>query len=754
MPARDLRDEHALPPEAQLQPEAIQTVGEGLLVPEARLQRVAVEIVLADFEAAKTAREARDYGYSAKGAQLRFDQWLKELKDLYFGRREPKTVPWQYCSNRSLMIAMSILEVLHARILPAVYNEELTRFRPVEAIDRDRAEHIERFMFWWIRVQVKLREFFDVWVRATIAFGSTVTYSSWDEQWIDTGGLREAQPTVNPDGTVTIVPPEKVLEHRERSKSEVLPLEDVYFQPGATDIQRDTVVIKRRALYRDLEDLERQGKLCNISQPTVEGLLPLQERVMPSGAVVEGVTSDEQAELLNIRRRNLPIEVLHYFGTIDIDGDGLGEPVQLFVVAEHRLYIGGWKVSDTSRRGLRHLEVTKFIPRLDEPQSLYGLGVLEQVKELALEIDAIFNQMTDANTLGVLRPGFYDPSGDLEPTALNLSPNKMTPVTRPRDNLFFPDVNIPTERLVIAVRTVLEFIERLTAASSYIMGKESEIVGGSGTATRVEAIVSASNQRHAIPVQTLRMGAARIITHHLDLVQTNLTPGMEQRAFSDGGDPLFAKTPLTQESVAGEMDAYLLPDESMGSKESERQLAQLLYSILLQNPLVATNPAHLYTVTADVVKSWGKDVTAYLGPAPDQAASNRPEDEHALMLSGQVSAVRAAVGQNHLEHMLAHQQFATDPALQTLQPDARMQLLAFLQGHLQDHVAHMQLEIQLASRLNRKGGGGYATQSNGAPGGAASPTGPVGPEPGVGAVQSPRAQAGSLQRTGESQRPA
>ena len=66
------------------------------------------------------------------------------------------------------------------------------------------------------------------------------------------------------------------------------------------------------------------------------------------------------------------------------------------------------------------MDFTGFLPRLDNPMGLDFLGVLEQVKELALEIDAIFNQMTDANSLSVTRPFFYDPSGDLDAPALEV----------------------------------------------------------------------------------------------------------------------------------------------------------------------------------------------------------------------------------------------------------------------------------------------------------------------------------------------
>jgi hypothetical protein len=159
-PARDLRDTETQP----VSPDQVP------LSEDLSLQRTAVELVMADFESARTARVQRKYGTTAKGETLDFDKWLKELTDLYFSRRIPKTIPWKYSSNRSLAIAMAILETLHARIFPAVYNEELTRWRPTEFTDVEKAERVEKFMFWWVRVHAKLREFFDRWTRQVIGF--------------------------------------------------------------------------------------------------------------------------------------------------------------------------------------------------------------------------------------------------------------------------------------------------------------------------------------------------------------------------------------------------------------------------------------------------------------------------------------------------------------------------------------------------------------------------------------------------------
>ena len=746
MPAVELKEQREAAPVDQTAP----LVNSLIVVPSLPQQTLAVRLIQEDFEAAKTARDQRDYGFDAKGTKLTFDPWLKELTDLYYGRRQPKTVPWQYCSNRSMMIAMSILETLHARLFPAVYNEELTRFRPTEVNDTERAERVEKLMYWWVRVRCKLREFFDRWVRVTVGLGETLTVSRWDVQLIDKG--ERTQPPLIPG--VEPSQPEKVLDRLESSRSDIIPRQDVYLQPGTTDIQRDTIIIRRKYLYRDLEEMERQGIALNVSQPSVQGAKTIKELLPVPEVTAEGVTPEQLVALADVRRRNKEVECYEWYGGLDIDGDGFPEQLRLLVSLQHQVYLSGVAISDLSERGMRHLDFTGFVPRLDNPMGLDFFGVLEQVKELAFEIDAIFNQLTDANTLSVMRPFFYDPTGDLDPPAMKLAPNKGIPVPNPSQNVYFPEINIPTERLINAVTMVMEFIERLTAASAYVMGKESEIVGGSGTATRTQAIVGAAGQRHAIPIDRLRAGAARILTQHLDLLQHNFPPGLESRVLGEKGEVVFEDpNELTKEGISGEFDAYLLPDESMGSKEAERQLAQYLYQLALGNPIIMSDMSKLYRVTADLYKAYGKDPEQYLGIAPDVKQTDRPEDENTLILQGQFASVRASVLDNPIEHIMVHMALLQDPGFQRIPPQIQQEVTTFIQAHIQEHLQMMQM-VMIASQKAGKGGGQNGPQRPGAAPGRPGTASPVGPEPGVGAANNPLAAAGATQRVGESQTPA
>ena len=63
-------------------PETPEEAPQMALLPELQLpldaqhQTIAVQTILSDFEAAKQARDGRDYGWGAKGEKRGFEEWL------------------------------------------------------------------------------------------------------------------------------------------------------------------------------------------------------------------------------------------------------------------------------------------------------------------------------------------------------------------------------------------------------------------------------------------------------------------------------------------------------------------------------------------------------------------------------------------------------------------------------------------------------------------------------------------------------
>lgn len=715
------------------------------------LQQTLVDIVLDDFDKAKNDRAKRDYGITSKGEKLVFDDWLTRLKDLYNGDRIPKSIPWKFCSNRSLRIATSVLDLLHARLFPAVWNEDLTRWRAANYFDVPKTERITKFMNWWIRVHTPLRPFYDLWVKYVTGFGDGLTESYWDVEEIATSEILQipvldetGMPLTNQDGTPAVQKQMKV-NSVEKTKSRVIVKDNVYIMENARDIQRDPVVIEETFLYKDLEDMEKRDICVNVAEKLSKHIL------VPDPS--QNLEPDEKERIKKIKMRNMPVKVVREYLHYDVDGTGVNESLRIMVASEHRIYLGAVRMRDITKSGKRPLDFTKYDNYLSRPDDLDGEGVLHKVRELAEEVDACFNQITDSHTLAVLRPFFFDPSGDVDAPAITMGPNKGIPVTDPQKNIYFPDHSIPTERLVNAIRLVMEFIERLTAASEYVMGRESETVGGSGTATRTQAIVQAAETRFSLPSERLRFGASRILNQHLDLLQLNIPPEMENKVLGEKGEKLFQAGELSDEGISGEFIAYLLPDPSMGSKKTERDMMSMLYQVLMQNPIVASDPVKIYQVTADTLKAYGRDegyIQKWLGPSPVQDDITDPEDENTLMLRGDFKRVVPQIIENHLEHIMKHQDLMNSPNFQVIAqsaPELVKQIMEFNMQHIQQHMQMMQMvqSMMQAAQKQQKGVGG----ESGAFSGNAGATQKAGSFQGMGNMQGPMGEALNTQREGK-----
>ena len=695
------------------------------------MESLIVETAIQDFRMSEEARKKIDYGITDKGETVNFDTRLKDLKDMWYGRRVPKTVPWRFCSNRTMKIGTAILEMMHARMLGAVWNEDLIRWRPGEKNDADKVERIEKFMHWWVKVRTKMRGFYDRWVKTVAGLGDAAIEGSWEVKFVDKG-QKEETPIVDElgsqvfekDGTPA-VNRERKLEINEKTKINIISKEDLYLQEGQKSLQDEPVIIKLKLFYSDLEQMEFEGQAVN-----VQGKLKDDIR-MGLENQFQGIEGKERDMMMEVKIRNTSIGILKQYMKIDIDQDGFPEDVRVLIDPDRRIYLGGVLVRDLTESGRRPLDFTKYNDFIDRTEELDGIGILEMVKPLSDEIDAIFNQMTDSHTLSVLRPGFYDPTGNLRPQTFTIAPNRMFPVPDPSRNIYFPDFTIATERLIVAIRMVLEFIERLTGASSYVMGKESEIVGGSGTATRTQAIIANAEQRFSLPASRLKEGASRILNVILDLLQKNIPPGLETRVLGEDGKPIFEQNELSREGISGEYDAYLLGDPSMGSEQLERDLASMFYQLLMGNPIVATDPLKIYRTTANLIKSFGKEPEKFLGPEPEETDFDSPSDENTLMMQGEFEKVRAKFTENHIQHIAKHSEIQQSPSLALLDPTVANEVVSFSQKHIQEHMQMLQQMMELSSQMggtNAGAGTGAGQQPQGAirPSGLESLSGPTG----------------------------
>jgi len=714
MPSRALKDE--LLPEDTQELEAIKNSPENFLQIQLteEQQKELAQIVMQDFQSAEEARKAvgvDSWGMNYKGEDKDWEGKYELLLKKYEGFTEPPLKPWM--STGTTKICTAIVELLHSKIFPAVWNENLIGWKPVEITDRDTVDRINKLMTWVVRVQMKIRREVDDIVKYVVKLGSCIVKDSWDKQVKDIGKTEPVMST-DPMGQPVQVNGEdgqpltnKVLDVKEKAKIEIRPLDRFYIQPGCIDLQKEPVIDRISYLYSDLEKLELLGRVFNIEsivKPEIDKIIT---------SKLDKVLEDaERIAITNVRRRNHPLDTLEWYGNYDYDQDGFAEDVVAVVIKETETLISAIPLHKISKRGIRPFTKHGLIRR---ETKFYDIGMIELCLPLAEEADACLRQIRDANTLSVLRFGFYDANGDYDAETHTIAPLKMYPVSDPQRSVYFPDISVPTERLIMCMRLIMEFIERLTAASSYVMGRESELAGGSGTATRTQAVISNAEQRFDIPAQRLRDTIAELLTHILNQYQLNMPDGLEREILGEKGEPIFEPKSLTRDRIASELDAYIDGDPAMGNKNTQREIASFIYSSLLQNPLVATDPSKIYKITSILLKSVNEEPAEILGPEPNMLDMDSPEQENTLVREGRFKDVVPHIAENHLEHIQVHSLPLTTSEKQLWNPIA----LQYLQGHIQQHTQMMSQMLQIVQQAQAKGMGmkGNMGQNPNAPAG-------------------------------------
>lgn len=667
-------------------------------------QEALIQVIMEDYRNAKEAREQTDWGTDIAGKGIDFDTKYASLVALYEGNDVQRPEDWM--CGRSLKVAQSIVEMLVSRLFPAIWNEDTVRWKPVEYTDKKRTDDVNKIMKWVFVVWMKIRlDILDL-VRGTIAYGTMFTEPYWMVNKKDLGETQQ-EPEVDPTTGEPVINPEtgeqnyiesRMLHVDERPAIKHYSVVDVLTQPGATDIQKEPLIKRQNFYYYELEQEQAEGIAQNITDKLKDSID--KNIITKFGQEMEKA---EKIQDLNAKRRSSVVECITWYGPFDANEDGFPEEIAVRVAVKDEIYLQGFATSAISRRGERPLVQTNFLNRMFK---LLGIGVLEQVKPLAEEIDAVFRQIQDANTLGIMRWGFYDPNSDYDPEEHVAKPRAMYPVTNPSQNVFFPDMNVPIERLLAAIQTLMEFVERLTAASSVVMGKEGKFAGGSGTATRTQAIVSSADARFNIPAMNIRDGIAEMMTQIFDLCFLNMPEGLEKRILGEDHEPIFESGQAIKEAFYTQMDSYLEPNAAFGDINTMRELSTILYDkfVLGGNPLVVGSMDRLYHATAEVFKAYGEEPKEWIGPAPVSKETSDPFEEHTIIREGRV--ISPDPQENHLEHIMVHSQMLQSPEIVTWPKEAAM----ILTQHIEEHKNMM---IQIMQFQAQQGGAGGQGQDSG-----------------------------------------
>lgn len=521
----------------------------------------------------------------------------RECEKLYEGIREPKSDPWQNCSNISVMAVPMHCNLMHSKLLPSVWNENLTYWQPVSADDIANVENVRKFMDWVVRRELKLAEPVDDIIHDFIISGTVALKVRKD---IEYRYVRDKG---------------QVGKYKEIGHMKVvvdnLPIEEVYL-PYLWKGEDDSEFIAHNSYMRlpEITALKERGAFV-CSDTDIENIKAkiteeTEDNVNSERAKAEGTRE------FNINLQSHPVRLIECYAKWFVDGRLLESA--FIVEYKSRTYMSGKPLTAINPIGRRPFVIGQFIRRTNRP---YGIGLPEVMRGLAKELDAIHNQRIDAGSIAIAPFFFYRAASSIKPDKVQIGPGVGVPVDDIKDVLFaqFPSnfmTSFQEERIII------EYIEKLTTTSAYQMGRESDIVKSRATASGTLALISQGEQAYTILGLRAQRIISKMLTKILQTYQCFMPVGFADRILGDDAGKLLFPEGLDPEEIDGGYDCYMLLDSTAGNKAMERQVNTALVQMAPNLLLLAQSPRG-YEIAREWLISIGKiDIEKYLGPKPQQ----------------------------------------------------------------------------------------------------------------------------------------
>lgn len=558
---------------------------------EEEAENISVQYDLDNADKITIAKRIIQFVDDCEASRTEWEATRIETLDLLDGVRPPKSTPWPGCSNISVMAVATHVNIMHAKLMPAVWNENLINWLPVGVGDIDKIHGVRIFNNFIIRKELKLAEPIDDIIRDFVVDGTMAVKLRWTTKY------RHVRDKKRGRGKI------KKIAHQ-LCAVELIPIDQVflpYTWRGVNDSDLGQEVWQR---IEDIKAASQNGLYIELS---VEDLIRLEkdECVWEKDSITDKKAENEGVEPFGDAPRRLIEMYMPWY----VDGDLIDS---VFVVDyKTGMYFSGKALANVAPTGRKPWVIEPFIRHTHRP---YGISLPELMRGLAKELDAIHNQRIDAGTVSIAPFGWYRAGSSFDPDKIAIEPGLFFPVDDIKDVQLaqFPSnfvASYQEENIIIG------YIEKLTATSAYQMGRESDVVKSRATATGTMALISQGEQAHTILGMRCQRAISKILTKIFEMYQCFMPPNFAERIVDDAGELLFPDG-LTPEEIDGGYDAYMTLDATAGNKAMERQVNGAMLDNAERLISLAQDPRG-YKIAEDFLISIGKpEVESYLGPRP------------------------------------------------------------------------------------------------------------------------------------------
>lgn len=545
-----------------------------------------------------------------------------------------KKLPWQ--SDRNLGIVPGVLDIYQATLLATCWNPDSIHFRATEENDVDNRDNSEKFMKWAVgpremNTEVEVDDF----INNKVSLGFSLFKIEWEVkyEWVD-----KRIPVYSKTGNKNrVVRFDIKLEKRRFERARIRNVDDldkIYLPSYGKNIQEMPFVIEIiPVMLTDIPELttrkmildkfkvknEEVGKSKNLISHQLGNAPQMaanQDGLQALKSAYEGIQQTVDNE-----GRDFPLDVIEWYGYITRKGKR--EKYRVWIELSTETFIAGKSLRKIRRDG-RFPYVGGPLRRV--PGQLRGGSLTQLISPLSNALNNNYNQTSDFQTITNLPFGFANFEEGFTQNVLEIEPGKIYKAEKPSENIYFPNLQRSLAWSYQDKQFILEMIERLTGAASYFLTSASK----DGTATRDNIVEQKGETKFGLWVRRIQNEISEALNMAFLLYQDWAPPGLGRRVLGEKDGKQIIRN-LSIDSLRGNMDAYMVPDLSSGSKVYERQVALWGYRELQMSPWFnpQINPRGNWLLTKEAMLKQGYGNPEYYMPPQPKMDSHEDEEANA-----------------------------------------------------------------------------------------------------------------------------
>ena len=553
-------------------------------------------------------------------------QWLR----MYFQKDQPVNPPWEGSSSESLPLLSESVTQFSARAIQAMFaGRKSIKARPLGKVDsgaKKRAERIEAHMTFQLLDKMK-------------------GYKRGKRRMLTSVGLHGSHFT------------------------------KVYYDPVSgsnmvDNIRATDVVIPYGTGPRDIEDVPRVTHRIPMPMHKAQKLFEKEYFAAEAVAYEKDENTQPQDDAHNdamgvqpaARHDKREALILEQHTWFDLDGDDVEEPYIVTIDAQTaevlRISIR-WETDEAGSPSDDQNPVNCFTHYvyMENPDGFYGLGHGHLISQINASVNKLLRQMVDAGTLstvgnnsGLISEQVAGPQGgEIE---MSLGKLKKVPASAEEmaKGIFMYKFPGPSAVLPQALELLMARSDRLSSATEAITGQTDKVM----QPTTVMALIEQGLQVFSSVYDTINEAWTEELMKLYKLNHKHMDPEEYFTVFDvDGGEQ---EAWANRDDYAPDFQVKPFTDPKQATSQQRLKKAEIAYQTVMQNPLVANSPQHLYNNTRMFLEEMDvEDIDSRLpNPAQNVPQVDDPYQENQMVLAQTPMIPMAYPNQDHASHIQVH----------------------------------------------------------------------------------------------------